>query len=68
MGWGLAPAMTAHVINLVFFSHGISVTKLNHLIRQHYLLQRKRGAGRRELAAWRFTHHYVPLAALKSES
>lgn len=49
-------------------SRGISVTQLNHLVRRHYLLQRKRGASRGELAARRFTHHYVPLAALKSES
>lgn len=49
-------------------SRGISVTQLNHLVRQHYLLQRKRGAGRGELAARHFAHHYVPLAALKSES
>ncbi|RLW00670.1 hypothetical protein DV515_00008630 [Chloebia gouldiae] len=28
----------------------------------------KRGAGRGELAARRFAHHYVPLTALKSES
>lgn len=37
-------------------------------LRRHYLLQRKRGAGRGELAARRFAHHYVPLTALKSES
>lgn len=46
----------------------ISMTQLNHLVRRHYLVQRKRGAGCGELAARRFAHHYVPLAALKSES
>lgn len=49
-------------------SRGISVTQLKHLVSRHYLLQRKRGAGRGELAARRFAHHYVPLTALKSES
>lgn len=44
------------------------MTQLNHLVRRHYLVQRKCGAGCGELAARRFAHHYVPLAALKSES
>lgn len=34
-------------------------------IRWSYLLKRKAGAGRWVLAAQRFAHHYVPLAALK---
>lgn len=46
-------------------SRGISVTQLNPLVRQHYLLKRKAGAGRGALAARRFAHHYVPFAALK---
>lgn len=49
-------------------SRGISMTQLNHLVRQHYLLQRKHGAGRGELAARHFARHYVPLVALKLES
>lgn len=57
----------AHPQSCLVF-RGISVTQLKHLVRRHYLLQRKRGAGRGELAARRFAHHYAPLTALKSES
>lgn len=57
----------AHPQSCLLF-RGISVTQLKHLVRRHYLLQRKRGAGRGELAARRFAHHYAPLTALMSES
>lgn len=57
----------AHAQSCLLF-RGMSVTQLKHVVRRHYLLRRKRGAGRGELAARRFAHHYVPRTALKSES